>query len=138
METSQPSVSALSGQSPIVTYISSRSLLSLVFVRIEDTPDTPGRAGRPKHGCSEEEVDRPKLGHQSIFGNGTFRLVALESAERLYRSLLPNYPENRSHFVSSIDFGGYRNLRFRLPTDEDGIEFPQPRARAKRLRPVVA
>jgi hypothetical protein len=43
----------------------------------------------------QEEVDRPKLGHESIFGNGTFRLVALESAERLYRSLLPNYPENR-------------------------------------------
>jgi hypothetical protein len=43
----------------------------------------------------QEEVDRPKLGHESIFGNGTFRVVALESAERLYRSLLPNYPENR-------------------------------------------
>jgi hypothetical protein len=43
----------------------------------------------------QEEVDRPKLQHESRFGNGTFRCVTLESAERLYRSLLPNYPENR-------------------------------------------
>jgi hypothetical protein len=43
----------------------------------------------------QEEIDRPKLEHESRFGNGTFHCVTLESAERLYRSLLPNYPENR-------------------------------------------
>jgi hypothetical protein len=43
----------------------------------------------------QEEIDRPKLQHESKFGNGTFRCTTLESAERLYRSLLPNYPENR-------------------------------------------
>jgi hypothetical protein len=43
----------------------------------------------------DERTDRPRIRHESKFGNGTFRCVSLEQAERLYRSLLPNYPENR-------------------------------------------
>jgi len=43
----------------------------------------------------QKEIDRPKIEHESKFGNGTFRHVTLPTAKLRYASLLPNYPENR-------------------------------------------
>ena len=43
----------------------------------------------------DERTDRPRIRHESKFCNGTFRSVSLGQAQRLYGSLLPNYPENR-------------------------------------------